>query len=264
MKLNFSSKLLSLFVAAALMFTACGDKDDDVNPVDNVSAACKLTSINSDGDVSNIEYNSKGYITKVTYAGNTSDYYLFVYDNSDRLVKEEGYSGGKLDNYVQYTYTNGKVSKAEWFLADGTADGYAEFKYDGSNRLIELSEIVEEDFDGEIEEVVYKQTFTYNAQGNVASSAISADGFALFTLTYENYDNKNTPMAAVKGLFDPWSGSSKNNPGKITQSFNMEGMEMTSTSTYAYIYNDKDFPTKSTETDEDQETTVTNYAYQCN
>ena len=81
---------------------------------------------------------------------------------------------------------------------------------------------------------------------------------------YENYDNKFTPFAAVKGAVSLYEGSGKNNPGKVTTTVATGEEPMVYVSNYTYQYNDKNLPTKITETDEENEQYITNFTYQCN
>lgn len=265
MKLNLTSKFLSLFVVAALTLTSCGNDDDDnPQPGTGVEAACKLTNImygDSEGDESNnvVEYNAKGLISKVTYSYSDGEeeiegYTTFTYDSNDRLVKEEEFENGELYEYRVYTYSNGVLSKREEFDAENVSDGVETFKYDASKRIIEITE----SYDGE----TYKTTFTYNSQGNISKSEGFYEGELEYTDIYSGYDNKNTPFSAVKGFIEPWMGSSKNNPGKITTTFEMDGEEYSYEVDYSYTYNDKGFPTRVIETFNGEEY-ETNYTYQC-
>jgi hypothetical protein len=250
MKLNLTSKLLSLFVVAAITLTSCGS-DDDPQPNNGDQTACKVTAMSIETMFGSFEgtavYNSDGKISKVVNAEDNTSYTLFKYDSQSRLVREENYEGDELIYYAEYSYTNGNITMAEWFFADDEPDGYMTVKYDGSNRVTEVKEFYqEEDFEGEVTETVYTTKHTYNSQGNVAKSVYFTDEVEDMTITYESYDNKINVAAAMKGNFDPWSGNSKNNPLKATTTFIVEDESQSIASTYAYVYNDNNLPTKIT------------------
>ncbi|MBC5773871.1 hypothetical protein H8S95_07335 [Pontibacter sp. KCTC 32443] len=267
MKLNITSKLLSLFVASALVLTSCGDKDDDAQPNTGTETACKVTSMDVEtmfGSVGgNLEYNSNGKVSKAINAEDESTYTLFEYDNQNRLVREEEYELDELTAYTEYTYTNGNITKAEWFYADGEPNGHMTIKYDGSNRVIEVNEIYSEGFDGEGTETVSTTKHTYNNQGNVAKTVYLTDDVEEMTVTYESYDNKINYAAAMKGAFDPWSGTNKNNPLKATMTFIVEDEPQSMSATYSYVYNSNNLPTKITMTTPIGNF-ISNFTYQCN
>lgn len=261
MKFNITSKLLSLFAVAALTFTACGDKDDDAQP--NVTLTpCKVTSAtDNEGSTTEINYNAAGYVTSITQIeidGEEEYEYTtnYTYDSGNKLVKEEFTEGGVVYGYITYEYANGMVSKTKEYY-DGELQYSASFTYDGSKRLTKITEVT-------AEEEEYTMTFTYNSTGNVTQSEVSYMGQAFIRTKYENYDNKLTPFAAVKGPLNLYEGSGKNNPGKVTTTYLWGEEPEVYTSTYTYVYNDKNLPTKITETDDDGMEYITNFTYQCN
>lgn len=262
MKLNITSKLLGLFVVAALTLTACGDKDDDAQPATDTLTPCKVTSVtNSDGTTSDFEYNAAGYVTSITQVevedGIEYEYTsAYSYDSNNRLIKEEYLSDGEAYGYMTFEYANGLVSKTKEYY-DGTLEYTATFTYDSSKRLVKITEV------GQDEEE-YSMTFTYNSAGNVNEAKVMYMGEAFITTKYENYDNKLIPYAAVKGLVNLYEGSSKNNPGKVTATMAWGEEPVTSVVTYTYQYNDKNLPTRVTGTYEEGDQDISNFTYQCN
>lgn len=253
MKLNITSKLLSLLAVAALTFTSCGDDKDDVTP-DVGQTSCKLTTINEDGDESTAVYNANGYVSEVrgsyTDDGVEVEYtYKYTYQNN-KLVKEEHFEDGELTGVVTYTYTNDLVNTVSYEYEDYT---YSEtYTYDSNKRVTK----VEDNYD-------YITTYTYSGN-NVTKAVTTYEGEVVSEVKYENYDNKLTPTAAVKGLVNLSSGSSVNNPGKVTYTYYYEGGEDVYVSNYTYQYNSSNLPTRITETDQDGDTYVTNLTYDCN
>ncbi|MEJ8758165.1 hypothetical protein WG947_14220 [Pontibacter sp. H259] len=260
MKLNLTSKVLGMFVVAALTLTACGDKDDDAQP--NVGqTACKLTEVEDDDDVTVAEYNANGYITNMTSTeldGEEENVYLtaFTYDNTNKLIKEEYFWNGEADGYTTYEYANNMISKAKSYY-DGELQYTATLAYDANKRLTSVTEVE----NGSTEQ--YSLHFTYNSAGNVSQTDTKYMGETFMTTKYENYDNKLTPLAAVKGMVDVYSGTGRNNPGKETTTYYWSEEPETYVTTYTYQYNSNNLPTKTTETTEDG-TSVSNFTYQCN
>ncbi|MBB6612285.1 hypothetical protein H7F15_14640 [Pontibacter sp. Tf4] len=255
MKLNITSKLLSLLVMASLILTSCGDdKDDDVTP-DVGQTSCRLTKVSDDdSDESVIEYNAKGYVSKVTETDSedgTEYTVVFTYDSNNNLVKEESFEDGESDGYYTYEYSNGMLSKIKSY--SGGELNYTEtLTYDSNKKITKIS-----DDEG------YVMNFTYSGN-NVSEATVGYMDEISYKIKYENYDNKLTPYAAIKGMVNPYSGSSQNNPGKVTYSYYYEGEEAeTAVINYTYQYNDKNLPTKITEVDGD-DTYVTNFTYACN
>lgn len=253
MKLNITSKLLSLLAVAALTFTSCGDDKDDVTPVVG-QTSCKLTTINDDGDESTAVYNANGYISEVTGTytdgGVEVDYtYKYTYQNN-KLVKEEQFEDGEAAGVVTYTYNNDMVSTISYEYDEFA---YTEtYTYDGNKRV---SKVV--DSEG------FVTTYTYS--GNNASKSVTTyEDEVVSEVKYENYDNKLTPTAAVKGLINLSAGSSVNNPGRVTYTYYYGGGEDVDVSNYTYQYNSSNLPTRITETDGDGDTYVTNITYDCN
>lgn len=256
MKTFLPNNFILVLLAFLFVFSSCDKKDsDDVDP-NAGQAACKLTHVASGNDNPDIiEYNSKGFVSKVTFAGN--DYMMFHYDSNNRLTKVEEYDNGELDYYATYSYTGNNISKVEWFSADGSREDTETIKYDAQNRIIEILD----DYEGETN----KTTFTYNNQGNIEKrERFDSDGIMYSRTSYTNYDDKHRPLSALRGYFDYYQGSSKNNPGRETYAYFYDGQQQGEfVSEYAYTYNDKGFPTKTVET-YDGRTYITNFTYQCN
>jgi len=260
MKTTFTSKLF-LFLSLTFAFAACNDKEeDDATPDIIETAACRLTDVtDNDEEANKVEYNSSGFVVKLTETDEDDEVYTttFIYDANNRLIKEESRENGQLDDYTTYEYTNNLITTSKYYDADGTLEDTEVYKYDGNNRIVEISD-----------DSNYKTTFTYDANGNVTK----VESFDLNRLTdrqvYENYDDKPTALSAVKGLFFGYAGVSKNNPGKATYYYDADGDGVLDTSpsgitTYTYKYNNNGYPTQIIETDEDNDTYTTNYTYQC-
>ncbi|NDK54671.1 hypothetical protein [Pontibacter fetidus] len=261
MKLNITSKLLSLFAVAALTFTACGDKDDDAQPNANLTP-CKITAVSDDeGSSTAFSYNTAGYITSITQVeidGEEEYEYTtnYTYDSSNKLVKEEFTENGEVYGYITYEYSNGMVSKSKEYY-DGELSYTATFTYDGSKRLSKITEVTSD-------EEEYSMTFAYNSAGNVTQTEVKYMGQVFMRTKYENYDSKLTPYAAAKGPLNLYEGTGNNNPGKVTTTYLWGEEPEVYTSTYTYVYSDKNLPTKITETDDDGTQYITNFTYQCN
>jgi len=260
MKLNITSKVLGLFVVAALSLTACGDKDDDAQPVLD-QTACKLTQVTDEDETSVVEYNANGYISKITMTeadGEDESVYVttYTYDASNKLIKEEYTLDGENDGYTTYEYSNNLISKSKGYY-DGELQYTAAYTYDSNNRITAITEVE----NGSEEQ--YSITFAYNSGGNVSQMDTKFMNETFMSVKYENYDNKLTPFAAIKGMANPYGGSSKNNPGKETMTFYLSGEPESTVTNYTYQYNSNNLPTKITETSEGS-TTVSNFTYQCN
>jgi YD repeat-containing protein len=235
------------------IFSSCDKKDsDETEPM----LACKLTQVGyqySEPDI--IEYNAKGYVSKLAYS--SDDYMLFIYDSNNRLTKLEEYDDNELYYYATYTYNGNNPSKVEWYSADGTKEDTETLKYDAQNRIIEIVD----EWGG----YTRKTTFTYNGQGNVEKrERFDSNGTLYSRVSYTNYDDKHRPYSALKGYADYYNGSSKNNPGTETFTYFENGQQKQGyVSSYAYTYNDKGFPATIVET-YDGRTYTMSYSYQCN
>lgn len=253
---SLQKNIFLVLLSFAFVFSACDKKDDDdATPNVGQDAACRMTQLvgdNSTPDV--IEYNARGYVTKITSSGN--DYILLHYDNNNRLTKMEEFDNGQLDSYSTYTYAGNNISKVNWFDDDNSSEGTETLKYDAQNRVVEILE--------SYGSYAYKTVFTYNNQGNVEKREDSEDGVLYNRTVYANYDDKQRPWSALKGYPFYYDGSSKNNPGSETSVSVYEGQERPEdVTTYTYTYNDKGFPTKIVENYNGQAYTI-NFTYQCN
>jgi YD repeat-containing protein len=258
MKLNITTKFLSLFVAAAITLSSCGDDKDEITPIVN-ETGCKLTEVNtSDEGSSSVQYNAKGLVSKVitTYNEDGEDVEyttVYTYNGSNQLIKEEEFGpDGESEWYTTYEYSNGLLSKSKEYEG-GELDYTATYTYDASKRLIEISEDDE-----------YIMTFEYNSAGNVTEAVAEYMGETYMMFTYENYDNKLNPIAAAPGMLSLFEGSSKNNPGRVTSRFYYGSEDyVEDVIEYTYQYNNKNLPTKITQSNEEGEF-ITNFTYQCN
>lgn len=252
MKLNFTQALMGLFAVAALSLSACGNKDDDAQPViGNNQTGCTLTQVEADSDETTYEYNAKGYVTKMTEIEEGYEYVTtYTYDNNNKIVKETYLDEGENDGYSTYTYTNGLLTKLEYFYA-GTMEYSETYTYDSNKRIKSITDV-----DG------YKLDFTYNNAGNVTEGVVTYMEEMMYRFEYDNYDNKLTPYSVINGRINPYEPG-KNNPGVVRLYFNMEGQEMLAyESTFSYQYNNKNLPTRITE-DYEGDQYITNLTYQC-
>lgn len=266
MKRTLITKLKVLLVLLAFGAASCGEEnpDDLVTPVDPQSG-CRLTELREQGDdeVTKVEYNAQGNISKVTETGRgDTDIIAYTYDANNRLIKVEQTNDSDND-YSAYEYTNGLVSAIKEYDG-GVLESTITLKYDANKRLIELTEDLDDD--------IYKVTFEYDNKGNVTKSEAFFDNMLSRRRVFENYDDKKTPLSAVPGLVEPSAMASKNNPGKETVQYftDQDGNGQVDAqpydsrvTTYTYEYNSNGFPTKITQSEAGGRSYIQLYTYNC-
>lgn len=272
MQKKITPGFLFLYLAFGLLCLAACDKSEDdgtPDPDNPAQTACQLTKVAEEGDdeYGEVEYNTQGYATKLLSKESGSnavdEYTLLTYNTNNQLVKWEDYEAGQLDDdYSTLEYTNSLLTTVNNY--DGSIiSSVTTLKYNTDKRLIEYSI-------DEREEIVFKSTYAYDSKGNVTNEENFYNDVLTSATTYENYDDKHTPYAAVKGvpgiLFDDLS---QNNPGKKTYAYDSNGDgvlqpgESSEVTTYAYEYNSDGFPTEITETEDDGDTEIIMFTYAC-
>lgn len=246
-----------------LTLSSCLDGDDDKkddpqpdpDPVPEVS--CVLTKMNTswDNGVQTYTYNNKGNITALTNVSNgNTRVRSFIYDANDRMVKEEVLLNGVLQEYITYSYTNGLVSRREWFDANGQSKRYQTSSYDANGHMTEYNRYTGSK--------VEKGVLTYTAEGNIATHTVYVDGNLSSTLTYQNYDDKKYYQTAIKGLQLSGVSANKNNYRKLTQVIQTSGQPVTREFLYEYTYNEQGYPTREVETVEGEQY-IYDLTYEC-
>jgi len=238
MKKPFTTKLLILYVLLALSFTGCKDDDDDnVDPITDANT-CQLVKETyvGDDDYTDYEYNAQGYLTKIIFkevgSSAANDYALLSYNINNQIVKMEYYEGGQKENYYTFEYTNDLLTTLKDYDEQGNLNSVTTYKYNSNKRMIEE----------ETDEDTHK--YTYDSRNNVSKVERVYLGAIIYRETYENYDDKISPAASVKGFPSFLSGASQNNPGKrvtyydLNQDGVLQTTEVESTYTYTYKYND--------------------------
>lgn len=255
------TKKIGFYLLVLFAVVACDDKDEEAaTPDPTVSASCRITQIaDDDEEVSKIEYNNAGYITKVTETDEDDEVYTttFIYDANNRLIKEENREDGDLDDYRTFAYTNNLVTSSTYYDVEDGSEYTTTYKYDANNRKIE-----------ETDEDDYKNTYTYDANGNISKIESFYNNVVSYRQIFENYDNKPSYYSALKGLPSVYFDASKNNPGKTTYYSDRDGngtIDATPNDVidYTYKYNSNGFPTEIKETS-GTDTYTTTLTYQCN
>lgn len=254
MKMFNLLKPLFLYAFLSLCSTAC---DDGHVPMPNPEAACRLTYINMPDEIpegthsyyTGIEYNEKGYVTRIYNTRDTDDDEIkFTYNTDNQVIRAESYTG-ELILYDTFEYTNGLLTTITEYTGSGDEDEFARSsftinKYNSKKQLIESKSD-----DGSL-----ISTYTYDNKGNLTKTEGFRNGKLYQRTTYENYDSNPTPYSGVKGLpgfyFESYN---KNNPRKSTKTedSNKDGTidpgESEVVTTYTYTYNSNGYPSEITE-----------------
>jgi hypothetical protein len=237
-----------LLVLSAFFFSCVDDRFDYPNPQPE---ECKLTDViffndgvSSDGSAKQVEYNSQGYVSKVTEVEgipseevSTSNY---SYNANNQLIREDYiWDSGRITGYKTYTYhpdgTLAQVVNHE----DGKSLSYETYTYDTNKRVTEIVEA--NDWRSS------KRTFEYIGNSENISSVTHYDKNeqVVRTTTYEDYDDKLNPVYAAKGMVTV--GESRNNHRK-EMSVDADGSE--EVIHYTYTYNASGFVTEAIENKE--------------
>ena len=196
-----------------------------------------------------VERNAQGIITKLIIK--SPFYQQAGFDSIETVIR---YSGGK------YTSKVTGFDAVIFVLKDSVA-----IAYDGSGKIITERDYVD-DGTGSYQEQG-KIDYTYSGN-NIASiknysyDASSASYSLVQTYTYDQYDNKISPMSmGIEGfLFDSAPFYSSNNPTKSSVSSPLGG---TYTYTTTYTYNSSNKPLTATSTIQPGNSTATGtYYYQ--
>lgn len=249
---------LSLVTTAITILSSC-NKDDGPTPGPDAILACKVTKIiDEDGEIVNVEYDSKDRITKMIDIEDGDDYsQVYEYDNNNRVIKISYFDGTQPDGSSTVEYnSNGQWTK---MLAteSGDTDTYLA-EYDGNGNRTKITE------KDQTNNTNYTTTFEY-ANGNVMKETrTSTVGGTPYTSTtaYEYYMDKEDKLKPLKELLSMgYTGTaSKNMVKKATYTYSFGGS--TSIDNYTYEYNDKGFPTKVTTIDNNS-SDITSFEYQC-
>jgi hypothetical protein len=151
-----------LAITLVLFLNSC-KKDKDTTPV----LQCKLSSIDR-GNLNKhfYAYDAIGKITTMTRefdgngSGKVSKYvYTLTYDASGLLASSAITLNGVPDSKEKYIYTNGKISRTDYELTNGTK-GYNAIKYDTNGQILEFTYQGNANTDDD-----YKAYFAYDANG---------------------------------------------------------------------------------------------------
>ena len=189
---------------------------------------------------------TSGFVNSyTTFDGFDTVEYTLIYDDKNQ-VTEKTHNGGR----TEYTYEDGKITKAEEFEDDALKYVFT-YSYNEQDLLAR-----EERTNHQLEEPTVDdiRTFTYDDNGNVIKFV---RGTSQSTIVEATYDDKNNPYkgiypaayAAIKASID---GVNTNNP--ITRSEADEEL--------SYEYNTDDYPVSSSYSNAEAGVTYTsNFTY---
>ena len=262
MRKTFNSRHVAFSLLLAFSITACNDDGDSVDPINEDQVACQMVkeAVAGDGIYTAFEYNAQGYVTKavlkpVNSNANYDAYSTFTYNPKNQLVKIEQYHSGVLNDYKTFDYTGDLLTASAHFGGNGILYGETTYTYGSDKKLTETGH----------GDLIVKST--YDSKGNITKQESIMQGVVLYYTTYEDYDDKFTPYAAIKGVPAIVTGESRNNPGKTREVYDVNGdgvlqpseVEIT---TYTYKYNEKGYPTEVKEIN-GSDTQITTYTYTC-
>jgi YD repeat-containing protein len=200
----------NLLLSILLFFAISACQKEDLVPADT----CKLSTIDrGNGNKHIYTYDASGRIATMTRefdgtgSGNISKYlYTFTYDASGLLAKSTWTLDGVANGSETYTYTNGKVTRANFQYADGSK-GMNNIKLDAAGNLLEIS------YEPDDKSYLDVQYFEYDANNIMIKRGVkdAASGFVYF-----EYRSKPTGIVkspeqylSAKGLpFDVLTGFS--------------------------------------------------------
>ncbi|GAA4443182.1 hypothetical protein GCM10023188_43720 [Pontibacter saemangeumensis] len=239
-------KTRRLLLILSVLLASCHDDEIDFPQ----PSECKLTEVSfyengvSDGSATKVEYDSQGYVTKVTEVeGMPSELVeasTFSYNASHQLVREDYiWDSGRIEGYKTHTYNPDGALAQTVDHRDGSGLRTETYTYDTNGRVTEIAEAG----DGSSS----KRTFAYIGNSENISRVTHHDGNGqvVGTTTYEDYDNNLNVIYAAKGMLTV--GVSRNNPGKETSVHVSQQDEITH---YTYQYNSSGFVTEMEETRE--------------
>lgn len=260
LKTYFTKSILFLALTASVL-VGC-DKDKD-------SKSCKLTSISGVGedesftgtftyDGSRITGQSNTYVDAggsetitVTFVyganGNITEFnsgvykIKYIYNSNNEIIKSEEYEGTLLVDQEEYEYTNGRITKAQYYEITSTGfvkDDYEIFEYASASGNS-------------------PNKITYHLKSGTVSS----------TTTYE-YDNKKSPIASFAALMKIYALNGNGSENNITkETYSYPGSANASVTTYVHQFNGDGLLTQTTETTvqgADTSTETITYGYSCN
>lgn len=283
-------KVLTLMVAATLLFTTACDKDE-TDKGEQQQAACLLTKAtyvndNGDNDIEIYTYDGNKRVVKITYGDGDNDRVTIEYGSNGKISQFLGYweynseveeergvftyadntmtilyaekESGSWVNYnktVYYLDSEGKVTREVWYDNENGNDNWTEFgtdTYTWSNGNITK---IETQYSDNKKTISKTKIFKTRLQSIGLKSVRNVNETRISTF---EYDNKNNAMSS----FNVFGNTSKNNVTKKVSTYN--GGSYDYTYNYTYEYNDKDFPTKKTARQDGNDDRVTLYEYNCN
>lgn len=235
-------KLMFVFLAFGLAFSACKKNDDVIEPA-HKNLVTKITSdgaVPADRLIYTYTYDASNRMTTFAFTSNPYNpprNYTFTYNTNGSLAEyfeSIGHYKGK------YTYN-----------ADGTVATKKEYSVSGATETLNDSYtytytagIVTENYVSVSTGNGFRQEYKYDANGNnteiksyTTTPANPAGTFA-GTSTYGNYDAQNNPNSSYPSAFI-FPGSAKNNFRSLVYSTG-------GNNTYTYEYNADGYPTKRT------------------
>lgn len=229
------SRLFSLLVTTAFLFTACVKEGVSVNP-----DAKKLTRIEYEGgSYEAVEYNTDGTLKKIVnheaYVGGADHTeYNVVYANA--LISElNGTDGSKF----KYTYDGKKVIKTEIFMQGGNLLGYYQYTY-ADDKVTKVEAFIRTPGTNIPTTPTMRYENEYYANGNLKkitfySPAQGGNMKKVSEIVCTEYDEKfNTYALFENNPFLPLANFTQNNPLKQTMYDANGGVSESITISYTY------------------------------
>jgi hypothetical protein len=191
-------------------------------------------------------YDSRGNLTEkrsdvsgIIYSYNSSE--IYTYNSSDELIKTEEFMGTDLQRIVEFTHSNGRLSKIQYYERSlelpytFTKGAYAVYEYSSST-----------------------------SKDPSIINHFSIDN-TIFSTRVLEYDDKKTPYHATPGFKASRAFIIEGRYNNITRETltypSVSNTARIKTSTYSY--NEDGYPIKATLVDDAGSVFVTEYAYDC-
>lgn len=205
--------LLPLFLGICWVTSSCQKEDNNVpTPVAKI---CMLATSTTDFANTKFTFDGQGRVRNAidtyTDGSNYSIDYTFSYASDGQLTQatQRISENGKLiaNQPLRFIYTDGLISKIE-NLCGCAANNVVQtwtLRYNANKQLIEST--------SENVQFNQKNTFVYDAKGNLVKETAQDNGIVIFEMNYTHADIKH-PYQLIKGLplnvfngFKPWENS---------------------------------------------------------